>query len=63
MLPLFLGFGIHTEGFSSLVLEIVTNGLHVVLAIITFKKLVQNLEHTLEQNVPYVHFFSRKPVF
>lgn len=39
--PLFLSFGIHLEGFCSLVfLEIVTDGLHVVLEIIILKKLV-----------------------
>lgn len=64
ILPVFLGFGIHIEGFPSLVsLEIETNWLHLVLAIITFKKLVQNLEHTLKLNVVYVHFCGRKPVF
>lgn len=37
---LFLSFGIHIEGFRSLVLEIVTDGLHEVLETIIFKKLV-----------------------
>lgn len=44
-------------------LEIETDGLHLVLTIIAFKKLAQNLEHTLKRNVPYVHLFSRKPSF
>lgn len=40
ILPLFLSFGIHTEGFCSLFcLEIITDGLHVALEIVTFKKL------------------------
>lgn len=41
ILPIFLGFGIHIERFSSVLsLEIETDGLHLVLAIITFKKLI-----------------------
>lgn len=64
ILPIFLGFGIHIERFSSMLsFEIETDGLHLVLAIITFKKIIQNLEYTLKLNVPYVHFFSRKLVF
>lgn len=61
--PFFLSFGIPIEGFCSLVLGIITNGLRTVLEIIIFKKLFKNLEHTLELNVLYVHFFNRKPVF
>lgn len=34
-----LSFGIHIEEFCSLVLEIITDGLHVALEIIMFKKL------------------------